>query len=38
MQSKPEKGTIGYTWNVYDMKTGKLLPIPKPDKKRKTSV
>jgi hypothetical protein len=39
MQSK---GTIGYTWNVYDIKTGRLLPIPKPekqsDKKRKAIV
>ena len=30
-----DKGTIGYKWNVYDIKTGKLLVIQTPTPKRK---
>ena len=35
MKPKTDKGTIGYTWNVYDIKTGKLLE-PKPKEKSTT--
>lgn len=31
MKPESDKGTVGYTWNVYDIKTGKLLE-PKPEK------